>query len=357
MATRRRSRTFTTQGEIDCAYHVCSKLMIKNMVEFVMPLPVSEDYDAENCNQFLNTRMVQLEGLTREKCTPNGYLKIILFHYFYTLYYLFMLPTYLSFTTAHVDAIANDLILPTIPPSIHKNDIRYVMRHVNHVKDRLGIEWRKVAVFEKEQMFSFIKKVTDLDFYVALNLKDDEKVGGHVNHSVVVVGTYDDKLLIKNSWGDEELYEMKINEKLALEDYRFGVTSCVFYLPCRSVPIDSIHNLETRTQFSAWLDNYIMEFPEMVAPIPAILASTPDPPDYPVPEVEPSKRMRPTFKVGDMVISPSYHTPVKIIEMNGPKYRVSYQDEWGDERQMDVERHDLTKVGGKSRRRTRKRIR
>jgi hypothetical protein len=333
--------------------------MLKNMVEFVMPLPVSERYDAENCNQFLNTRTIQLEGLTRKKCTRNGYLKIILFHYFYTLYYLFMLPEYVSFSTAHVDAIKNDLILPTIPQSIHKNDINYVMRRVNHVKDTLGIEWRKVAVFEKEKMFSFIKKVTDLGFYVALNLKDDEKVGGHVNHSVVVVGTYHHKLLIKNSWGNDHLYEMKINEKLALEEYRFGVSSCVFYLPCRILPIESVYTRETMNTFSEWLDNYVRDFPEMVAPIPVILASTPDPPNDPDPPSEvarESKRMRPTFEVGDMVISPSYHTPVKIVEMNGHKYRVSYKDEWGDERQMDVESHDLTKVGGKSRR-TRKRIR
>jgi len=362
MATRRRSRMFTTQGEVDCAYHVCCKLMLKNMVEFVMPLPVSERYDAENCNQFLNTRTVQLEGLTIKKCTRNGYLKIILFHYFYTLYYLFMRPEYLSFSISHVDVIENDLIWITIPSSVHnKNDIKYVMRRVNHVKDTLGIEWRKIEIFAKKKMFSFIEKVTDLGFYVAITLTDDKTVGRHVNHSVVCIGTDDHKLLIKNSWGDEEVYEMEIHEKLQLKEYRFGVTDCVFYLPCRILPIKSVYNRETMNTFSEWLDNYVRDFPEMVARIPSTLASTPDPPDDPDPphEIEESKRIRPTFAVGDVVkieSSPD-HPPVTLFESmrNGNEYRAFYQDEFNERRETTVQTHDLIKVGGS--RRTRKRIR
>ena len=365
MATRRRSRTFTTQGEVDCAYHVCSRLMLKNMVEFVMPLPVSRRYDAENCNQFLNTRTVQLEGLTRKKCTRNGYLKIILFHYFYTLYYLFRRPDYLLFGTYNIDVIENDLIWLTIPPSlsIHKNDIKYVMRRVNHVKDTLGIEWKKITIFDKQKMISFIETVTDLGFYVAINLRDDKTDGKHVNHSVVGIGTDGDKLLIKNSWGDEEVYEMEINKKLQLEEFTFGVSSCVFYIPCpmARLPIQIVNTRETMNTFSEWLDDYVREFPEMVAPIPATIASTPDPPDDPPPQVEvESKRMHPTFEVGDMVISSSHHTPLKLIESlkNGSEYRASYIDD-GVERQMTVYSFQLTKVGGtrKRRRKSRKRIR
>ena len=365
MATRRRSRTFTTQGEVDCAYHVCSKLMLKNMVEFVMPLPVSRRYDAENCNQFLNTRTVQLEGLTRKKCTRNGYLKIILFHYFYTLYYFFMRPEYLAFGTSHIDVIKNDLIWLTIPPSlsIYKNDIKYVMRRVNHVKDTLGIEWKKITVSTKIEMFSYIEKVTDLGFYAAITLTDDKTVGRHANHSVVCIGTDGDKLLIKNSWGDEKVYEMELHEKLQLEDYSFGVLICDFYLPCRTLPIQSVYNQETMDTFSEWLDNYVRDFPEMVAPIPATIASTPDPPDDPdpFPELEQElKRMRPTFEVGDVVkieSSPD-HPPLTLIESlkNGSQYLTSYIDEYGDKRETTVWTYNLLKVGGKSRR-TRKRIR
>jgi len=354
MATRRRSRTFTTQGEVDCAYHVCSKMMIKNMVEFVMPLPVSDQYDAENCNQFLNTRRIQLEGLTKEKCTLNGYLKIVLFHYFYTLYYLFMRPEYLSFSTSHIDAIEDKLILPTIPSSVdNQNDIKYVMRRVNHVKNTLGIEWKKITVFTKKKMFSFIEKVTDLDFYVAINLIDDDAVGRHVNHSVVCIGTYDDKLLIKNSWGDEEVYEMEIHEKLQLNEYSFRVSSCVFYLPCRILPIESVYTRETMNTFSEWLDNYVRDFPEMVAPIPA-LASTPD--SDPPPEIEQSKRMRPTFEVGDSVHIKDVGRG-KIISKVGDTFEVFYTDK-GIEKEREFSLSELTKVGGtRKRRKSRKRIR
>lgn len=350
MATRRRSRTFTTQGEVDCAYHVCSKLMIKNMVEFVMPLPVSEQYEEENCNQFLNTRKIQLEGLTEEKCTRNGYLKIILFHYFYSLYVLYVNPRYTAFGTGEIDLIQRDLALPS--PTSHADEINYVMRRVNHVKETLGIEWRKIAVFTKETMFSFIQKVTRLGFYVALNLHDTTKVEGHVNHSVVVIGTYYHTLLIKNSWGDEQIYKMKIDDTLVLGEYHFTILSCVFYLPCRRAPIDNVYNPETMELFRTWLDHYISEFSELSAPIPALLASIPQSTHEPAE----SKRSRPTFEVGDRVRSELYPTPLTILEsINRHEYRASYKDEHGDERQITVYAHTLTK-GGKSRR-TRKRIR
>ena len=362
MATRRISRTFTTQSEVDCAYHVCSKLMIKNMVEFVMPLPVYEEqYDAENCNQFLNTRTIQLEGLTREKCTDNGYLKIILFHYFYTLYYLFRRPDYGSFNTSYVDVIKNYLIWLTIPPSlsIYKNDINYVMRRVNHVKDTLDIEWNKITVFTKKKMFSFIEKITDLGFYVALNLIDDKAVGIHASHAVLCIGTKDHKLLIKNSWGDEKVYEMEIHETLALEEFTFGVSSCVFYIPCRSLPIQIVNTRETMDTFSAWLDDYVRDFPEMVAPIPATLASTPDPPDDPdpPPEVE-TKRMRPIFEVGDLVHIKDVGRG-KIVSKVRNEFEVFYTDENGIEKERVFSSSELTKVGGtrKRRRKSRKRIR
>jgi len=346
---RRRSKTFTTQGEVDCAYHVCSKLMIRNMVEFVMPLPLSDQYEEENCNQFLNTRTVQLEGLTEEKCTPNGFLKIILFHYFYTLYVLHLDPSYSSFGTSKIDVIQRDLVLPTIPTS-HKNEINYVMRRVNHVKETLRIEWRKIAVFTKENMFSFIQKVTRLGFYVALNLEDKTKKDGHTNHSVVVVGTYYHTLLIKNSWGDEQLHEMKIDETLVLGEYHFTIVSCVFYLPCRDLPIHTVHTSESMALFSTWLDNYISEFPELIDPIPA-LASTPEP----TPEPKPSKRTRPTFAVGDVVKIEGESIPLTISEIIKPdEYNVTYLN--GEE--IETRRvfgFQLTKGG--SRRRTRKRIR
>lgn len=316
------------------------------MVEFVMPLPVSEQYEEENCNQYLNTKRIQLQGLTEEKCTRNGYLKIILFHYFYTLYYLFMRPENLSFSTSHIDAIEDKLILPTIPSWIDNENIKYVMRRVNHVKNTLGIEWKKIVIFAKKEMFSFIEKVTDLGFYVAINLIDDRKVGKHVNHSVVCIGTYDDKLLIKNSWGDEEVHEIEMGEKLQLNEYSFGVSYGLFYLPCRSLPIERVFTPEERKIFREWLDNYISEFPEMVAPIPAILASTPD-------EIEP--KSMPTFEIGDSVHIKDVGRG-KIVSKVGNDFEVFYTDEKGIEKERQFSSRELTK-GGKSRRRTRKRIR
>ena len=75
------------RDEPTCSYHVFSKLLLKNRVEIFYPLPIDSDiYNTNKCNRYLDTQDVALETLTIEECTPNGFLKIILFHYFYSLY-------------------------------------------------------------------------------------------------------------------------------------------------------------------------------------------------------------------------------------------------------------------------------
>ena len=101
---------------------------------------------------------------------------------------------------------------------------------------------------------------------------------------------------------------------------------------------------------------------EMVAPIPAILASTPDPPDPNPPEVEQSKPELSTFAVGDVVTIEGESTPLTISEIIKPnEFNATYLN--GEE--IETRRvfgFQLTKVGGtrksrKRRRKSRKRIR
>jgi hypothetical protein len=82
--TRQLSTLYSNQrDEITCAYHVFSKLLLKNVVELFYPLPIDLDiYNANKCNRYLDTQDIRLETLTPEECTQNRYLKIILFHYF-----------------------------------------------------------------------------------------------------------------------------------------------------------------------------------------------------------------------------------------------------------------------------------
>ena len=86
--TRSYTQLFSDQkDESTCTYHVFSKLLLKNRVELFYPLPIEDDlYTTNNCNRFLNTKKFDLTKLTPEECTRNGYLKIILFYYFYSVY-------------------------------------------------------------------------------------------------------------------------------------------------------------------------------------------------------------------------------------------------------------------------------
>jgi hypothetical protein len=83
--TRRNTLLFSNQrDENTCAYHVCSKLLLKNVVELFYPLPIEPGvYNANNCNRYLDTKDIELT-LTPEECTQNGFLKIIMFHYFFS---------------------------------------------------------------------------------------------------------------------------------------------------------------------------------------------------------------------------------------------------------------------------------
>ena len=67
----------------------------------------------------------------------------------------------------------------------------------------------------------------------------------------------------------------------------------------------------------------------------------------------------PTFEIGDIVTADDETTPLTITEKRrGNQYYATYKDKDGEERGRFVFNFQLSKVGGKSRRRrTRKRIR
>lgn len=89
---RKTSFLYSNQrDEPTCAYHVFSKIVLKNRVELFHPLPIESDvYNTNNCNRYLDTKAVALETLSEEECTRNGVLKIILFHYFFSLYDIYL---------------------------------------------------------------------------------------------------------------------------------------------------------------------------------------------------------------------------------------------------------------------------
>lgn len=236
----------------------------------------------------------------------------------------------------------------------HTKEIRETIGIVNHVQQRLGINYHKIIVYTKVGILDIIRKILSLHFYVGLCLFDKHSDGEHAKHAVTIVAIDESEIIFKNSWGDERVYNMKVDDlKFQLGPYRFKIDYFLFYLPCRSEPpLEIVNSLETMDMFRPWVDDYVRTFPEIMASVPEIIATMPTPAAV----AEPPERLKiPTFKVGDIVIVEGESKPVTITEIKNSNYYFEYLDEYGDKRERSVRNYEMTKVGGS--RRTRKRIR
>jgi hypothetical protein len=363
--TRELSALYSNQrDEPTCAYHVFCKIILKNRIESFYPLPINlEIYNTNKCNRYLNTTEKQLETLTQEECTPNGFLKIILFHYFYSLYDLYLNGTRTRkepFSFYDIDSIHPELNHRFIPESIsHKKEISDTLGIVNHVTHGLRISYHKIIVYTKVGLLDSIRKIISLGFYVGLHLYDKYSTFEHARHAVTIVAVDEDELIFKNSWGDERVYNMKVDDlKFQLGQYNFRIDSVLFYLPCLTPPpIVTVNSLETMDMFRRWVDDYVRQFPEMMSRVSEMMASMPTTSGPEMASEPPpiTRSITPTFEIGDIVTEEGNSTPLTITEKKTKfKYYATYKDEYGDERGTYVFSDQLTKVGGTKRQRKRK---
>jgi hypothetical protein len=172
-----RGRTLLYSNQRDentCSYHVFCKLLLKNVVELFYPLPIKSGvYDKNNCNRYLDTKDIELTTLTPEECTQNGFLKIIMFHYFFSLY-----DTYINrrgktipkealsiYDIDVADSYMNNMI---IPDPTYSKEITHILSIINHAKRELGIRYYKIQVYEKEGILDIIEKILSLGFYIGV---------------------------------------------------------------------------------------------------------------------------------------------------------------------------------------------
>jgi len=305
------------RDELTCAYHVFSKLLLKNVVELFYPLPIDLVYNERNCNRYLDTQDIQLETLTQEECTKNGFLKIILFHYFYSLYDIHLnrkgQPKE-AFSLVDID-VANSYINSVYIPEriVHKKEITDILRIVNHVKQELRISYYKMIVYTKVGILDIIRKILSLGFYIGLALFDKHSHEEHARHAVHIVAMDEDEIIFKNSWGDEHVYNMKVDDlKFKLGPYQFKIEYFLFYLPCtRPPPMEIVNSIETMDVFRPWVDEYVRQFPEM-SRVPEIIGTMPDPELSEPPSLTRSKT--PIFEIGDIVTVEGESTPLTITE-------------------------------------------
>ena len=307
--TRRNTKFYSNQAfEGTCTNHVFCKLLLKNVVELFYPLPIEDDiYVTNYCNRYLNTQHVELTTLTPEECTRNGYLRIILFHYFYSLYA--RRPR--GYNLLNIDIVKPCIEIMFIPEHVtHKTEIREILHIVNNAKILLGIQYNVIVVDTKEGILNIIWKILSLGFYIGVSLTDNISEGPHIYHAVHIVDVYETEdengfiidrgIIFKNSWGDERLYKMNVFDTgFKLGPYSFHIAYFVFYLPCNHENKgwyddehfkdgDDIVNDDNMDAFTAWIDDYETNFFEMMKGLPKILASIPAMPAVYEPSVKPS---------------------------------------------------------------------
>ena len=320
------SPSFTHQGnELTCSLHVCSKLMI-NMVEQFHPLPLDETY---NCNHFLDTTFIRLDRLTPERCTRNGYLKILLFYYFYYLY-LDRLPD--RNPIMYLEDVLT--ILPRIQ-TVEISDRLFVnQRQMDDIQDMIrefnehmhGYTLEYTTVENGPGLLPILQKVVRLGFYVGCVLVDRSSTSSHHRHSVHIVDVEGDIFHCKDTMFTKR-FSMKLDEPIVLEEngqiYTYELETCLFLLPCKTKPLTIVSTKAQMDEFSEWIDTEI-----------------------------PLRKK--SIKVGDRVHIKDVGRG--IVSKVGDEFEVLYTNEKGIKKERAFPSRELTKVGGKSRR-TRKRIR
>ena len=219
--TRRFSRVYSNQGDSStCGYHAFSKVILNNVFGLLHPLRETSVYVEQQCNRYLNTTRYDLSELTPEKCSPDGYLKILLFLHVYSLYGL----------QKGMECGTESSIFPHL---FEMNmDLSY--RHRLALKETLDyMSLKKKALhltlkyFIFEPTFETIKLLTDAGLYVMLYVYYSP---GKMGHALVVVGTDGDELLYKDSYGVEQVNRIVFGRRFRLGSHYYDAKRCSFVI-------------------------------------------------------------------------------------------------------------------------------
>ena len=227
--TRRFSATYSNQkGKPVCGYHAFSKVILKNVFELLHPLHETDVYVEQECNRYLDTSRYDLSDLTPEKCSPDGYLKILLFLH---LYYLYLSSKKDYMVCGTESSIFPHLFEPTIP--------KLSFRHLLSLKETLDyMKLKKDALHLTFQYFRFepnldaIQLLTDAGLYVMLSAYySPDKIG----HALVIVGTDGNEILYKDSYGVEEVNRFVFGRRFRLRSHYFYARSCSLVIPVQGI--------------------------------------------------------------------------------------------------------------------------
>jgi len=223
--TRRFSASYSDQkNQPVCGYHAFSKVILKNVFELLHPLRETDVYVEQQCNRYLNTSRYDLSDLTPEKCSPDGYLKILLFLHLYSLY-----------RSKHRGAMECGTETSIFPHLFEISIPKLSYQHRLALKETLDyMSLKKKVLHLTFQYFSFapnlkhIQLLTDAGLYVMLYAYySPDKMG----HALVVVGTDGNELLYKDTYGVEEVNRFVFGRRFRLRSHYYEAKRCSIVIP------------------------------------------------------------------------------------------------------------------------------
>ena len=228
--TRRFSRGYSNQGNSStCGYHAFSKVILNNVFGLLHPLRETSVYVEQQCNRYLNTTRFDLSELTPEKCSPDGYLKILLFLHLFYLY-------------KSVEDRSDGMLCGSesnIFPSLFEMNMALSYRHRLALKETLDYMYLKKKALQLElQYFRFkpsleaIKLLTDAGLYGMLFIEHSPRDTGHF---VVVIGTDGDELLYKDSYGVEQVHRIVFGRRFRLRNRYYDATNFSIVIPVQGM--------------------------------------------------------------------------------------------------------------------------
>lgn len=198
----------SNQGrDTTCSFHANSKIILHNMFLFLVPKTTDRTlYDKNNCNAFLNTDTITtdptlLDNLS-EDCSSDGYDKILLFLY---LYFLYRQETECGCEIYTINKQIEDRVIPAMLEGKHLPRLHALLDEIHVKRQRFNwVDFKCDITTNPFLLFDIIRKITNLKFYVKLNVHVTIIEKGkptQSGHALTIIGTSGEFYIIKNSWG------------------------------------------------------------------------------------------------------------------------------------------------------------
>ena len=189
-----------------CMAHTCAHLVVKNVFERLYPLKLNEKdkklYKKHSCNQYLITHeLMDIGELNKQKCTVNGYHKILLFLYVYfTAYDQFIKKgkkQYLSPIVAFV--LQLDYIPKIFDQTFHLPPLLQLLKTIKEKIIQMKIKFDTVEITTLDE--TMIRKILDGNFYVSMHLTNlTSNNAESIGHVSTIVGHTPNQFIVKNTW-------------------------------------------------------------------------------------------------------------------------------------------------------------